>query len=301
MSQATPITQGAAVKVSRSNTARLRPDYLIALISFLILVFFIFLSTLETTPPPAVPVSAPMTEFSSGRAMQHLGVIAQKTHPAGTAEHSAVRDYIVKEATAMGLKPEIQKTAQTVDTPSLTFGAVVENVVVKLPGTQTGGKAVLMSAHYDTVPHSTGASDNGAGVVTLLETLRALRSGQPLTNDTIFLFTDAEEIGLLGAKALVEKYPAAKDVKVALNFDALGKSGTTIMFDATKNNGWLIGELAKAAPKPVAKFPRSKYLRATAVHDRFAGSRNRRRTRAQFRLHRRRPCASHTTRQPGDR
>ena len=231
MSQAAPITQDAAVKVSQSYAAWLRPDYLMALLSLLMLGFFIFLSTLETTPPAAVPSSAPLTEFSSGRAMQHLNVISQKTHPPGTAEHAAVRDYIVKEAAAMGLTPEIQKTAQSLDRPSHTFGAVVENVVVKIPGTRGGGKSVLMSAHYDTVPHSTGASDNGTGVATLLETMRNLRSAQPLANDITFLFTDGEEIGLLGAMAFVEKHPAAKDVKVALNFDALGKSGATIMFE----------------------------------------------------------------------
>lgn len=252
MSQAASITQGDAVKVSQSYAAGLRPDYLMALISFLLLAFFIFLSTLETTPPAAVPSAAPSTEFSSGRAMQHVGMISQKTHPPGTAEHSAVRDYIFKEVAALGLNPEIQKTAQIVDRRSHAFGAVVENIVVKLPGTRNGGKAVLLSAHYDTVPHSTGASDNGAGVATLLETLRALRSGPALANDVIFLFTDAEEIGLLGAMAFVEKHPAAKDVKVALNFDTLGNSGATIMFDSTENNGWLIGEFAKAAPKPVA-------------------------------------------------
>lgn len=241
-----------AGKISQSFAERLRPDYFIALISVLILGLFIFLSTLETTPPSAVPSSAPLTQFSSGRAMQHIRLIAQRPHPVGTAEHSVVRDYIVTELTALGLKPEIQKAAQSADRPWLAFGAVVENIVARLPGTRGDGKAVLLSAHYDTVPHSTGASDNGTGVATLLETLRALRSEPPLANDTIFLFTDAEEIGLLGAMAFVEKHPAAKDVKVALNFDALGKSGATIMFDATENNGWLIDNLAKAAPKPVA-------------------------------------------------
>lgn len=257
MSQAAQIkTQDAAGDVagtiSQSFTTWLHPDYLTALISFLMLGLFIYLGTLETTPPAAVSSSAPPTEFSSGRAMQHIRTVSQKPHPAGTAEHSVVRDYIVSELTAMGLKPEIQKTAQSADRSFLAFGAVVENIVARLPGTRGDGKALLLSAHYDTVPHSTGASDNGAGVATLLETLRALRSEPPLANDVIFLFTDAEEIGLLGAMAFVEKHPAAKDVKVALNFDALGRSGATIMFDATANNGWLIGELAKAAPKPVA-------------------------------------------------
>jgi Peptidase family M28 len=253
MSQAFPIdTQDSAAKAGRSYAAWLRPDYLIALISFSILAFFIFLSTLETAPPAAVPSSAPLTEFSSGRAMQRLGIIAQKPRPPGSAEHSAVRDYIVREVSAMGLKPEIQKTAQSDIRHSLVIGAIVENIFVKLPGTRTGGKSVLLSAHYDTVQHSSGASDDGAGVATLLETLRTLRVGQPLANDIIFLFTDIEEMALLGAKAFVEKHPAAKDVKIAFNFDALGKSGASVMYETSENNGWLVGEFAKAAPNPVA-------------------------------------------------
>jgi hypothetical protein len=252
MSQVAPVkTQDTTTTMGGPEAARLRSEYLIALISFSILGFFIILSTLETTPPAAVPSSAQQTEFSSGRAMQSLGIIAQKPHPPGSTEHSAVRDYIVRELTAMGLKPEIQKTTISDDRLAFVSGAVVENILVRLPGTQTGGKAVLLSAHYDSVPHSAGASDDGSGVVTLLETLRCLRAGSPLANDIIFLFTDAEEVGLLGAKAFVEKHSAAKDVKVALNFDVIGKSGASIMFETTKNNGWLIDELAKAAPKPV--------------------------------------------------
>jgi hypothetical protein len=134
MSQVTSIeTQGAAGKASRSDAAWLRSDHVIALISFLIIGFFIFLSTLETTPPAALPSSAPLTEFSSGRAMQHIGIIAQKPRPSGSAEHSVVRDYIVKEVTAMGLKPEIQKTAIGVDhyRSRAIVGAVVESIVVR--------------------------------------------------------------------------------------------------------------------------------------------------------------------------
>ena len=277
MSQVFPIkTQDAATTMGRPEAARFRSECLIALISFLILGFFIFLSTLETTPPEAVPSSAPPTEFSSGRAMQRLSVIAQKPHPTGSAEHSAVLDYIVREVTAMGLQPEIQKTNISIDRSSLLrdqddrhaiiIGGVVKNILVKLPGTRTGSKAVLLSAHYDSVQFSAGASDDGSGVVTLLETLRSLRAGSPLANDLLFLFTDAEEIGLLGARAFVEKHPSAKDVKVALNFDVLGKSGASMMFETTKNNGWIISELAKAAPRPVATSIAAEIYRYLPYH-----------------------------------
>ena len=113
-------------------------------------------------------------------------------------------------------------------------------------------KPSCLQAHYDTVPVSPGASDDGAAVVSILETLRALKSSQPLRNDVIALFSDGEEVGLLGARAFVYQHPWAKDVGVVLNFDARGSSGPVIMFETSNKNGWLIKEFAKAAPHPTA-------------------------------------------------
>ena len=71
------------------------------------------------------------------------------------------------------------------------------------PGADPGGKALLVSGHYDSVATSFGATDCAMCTVTVLETLRAVvdaaDAGQPLRNDVIFLFTDAEEIGVAGA------------------------------------------------------------------------------------------------------
>jgi MFS family permease len=89
-------------------------------------------------------------------------------------------------------------------------------------------------------------------VAALLETLRALKESAPLKNDVILLFTDGEETGLLGAQAFVREHPWAKDAGVVLNFEARGNSGPSLMFETSGQNGWLIGELAKAAPYPIA-------------------------------------------------
>jgi hypothetical protein len=186
-----------------------------------------------------VAVSAPHTEFSGERALKHLTVIAQRPHPVGSSEHAAVANYIQNELTALGLSPEVQQTP------------AARNILVRLKGTFSE-KAVLLAGHYDTTPASPGAGDNGSAVVAILETLRALKSSQPLRNDVIALFSDAEELGTLGAKAFVYQHPWAGDVGLVLNFDARGTSGPVIMFETSEKNGWLIKEFAKAAPHPVA-------------------------------------------------
>ena len=93
------------------------------------------------------------------------------------------------------------------------------------PGRDGQRQGALLMAHYDSVPNSPGASDDGAAVASLLETLRALRGGPRLKNDVIFLFTDGEEVALLGSKAFVEEHPWARDVGLVLNFEARGYTG----------------------------------------------------------------------------
>lgn len=224
-----------------------------ALISACIVVIaFAAAAVYQQHPPAAASADAPEAEFSAGRAARHLLSIAQNPHPIGSAGHAAVRDYIVKELTAQGIRPEVQRTTVVNPTLSPPFRvATVNNVVGRMKGLRSEG-GILLVAHYDSAPVSPGAGDDGAGVTTLLETLRALKAGQPLTNDVIFLFTDAEELGLLGARAFTAENPLAREIKVVLNFEARGSSGPSIMFETSDDNGWLIEEFGKAAPYPVA-------------------------------------------------
>jgi hypothetical protein len=202
--------------------------------------------------PAPVSADAGVNEFSSGRAIKHLQAITKQPHPPGSSEHAAVREYIVGTLRGYGLEPEIQ-TATVVDRQrdQVLLAGTVRNVIAKLQGTGNS-KAILVAGHYDTSPQAFGASDDGAAVVAMLESVRALKAGPPLKNDVIFLFTDAEEEGLLGANGFMAEHPWAHDVGLVLNFEARGSGGPSMMFETSNNNGWLIPEFAKAAPHPVA-------------------------------------------------
>ncbi|HJR08605.1 MAG TPA: M20/M25/M40 family metallo-hydrolase [Pyrinomonadaceae bacterium] len=203
------------------------------------------------SPPAAVPESAPASEFSSGRALKHLASLARKPHPPGTEEHAAVRDYIFGQLSAAGLNPEIQETVAVNPNVIPNSAGNVQNVLARLKGSG-GGKAIVLASHYDSVARGPGANDDAAAVASMLETLRALKTGAPLKNDVIFFFSDGEEAGLLGARAFASEHAWAKDVGLVLNFEARGSHGPSIMFETSRNNGWLIGEFARAAPHPVA-------------------------------------------------
>jgi hypothetical protein len=216
----------------------------------LLLGLLIGFSIYAQTPPAAEPEGIAASSFSANRALQHLSVIAAKPHPSGSAAHEEVRDYLLRELKAAGLEPRIQHSnlfSQTQGAPSTG----IQNVIARLKGTGKND-AVLLAAHYDSRKDSFGASDDGSAVATLLETLRVLKANEPLKNDVIFLFTDAEEAGMLGAQVFVAEHAWARDVRLVLNFEARGNSGPVMMFESSDNNGWLISEFAKAAPMPFA-------------------------------------------------
>ena len=185
-------------------------------------------------PPSPVPASAPATEFSAARALVHLREIAQRPHPIGSPDNARVREYVLAQLRALGLDAQVQE-ATGVGTRYPDAGRV-RNVMARLPGKTPGGLAVVLMSHYDGVAGGPAAGDAGAGTAAILETLRALKAGQPLTHDVIALITDGEEAGLLGAAAFVREHPWAQDVGVTLNFEARGTTGRSYMFETGPGN-----------------------------------------------------------------
>ncbi len=233
--------------------ARLTSDLAIGLLTGLFAVAVVLLALSQLTYPGPVPVDAPPAAFSSGRAMKHLAAITKAPRPIGSQAAGEVRDYIMGELGAAGLSPEIQTTTVINQKWGSPFRAgTVHNIVARLAGAEGGSdKALLVVAHYDSVPTSFGASDDGAAVAGMLETLRALKSGPQLKRDVIFLFTDGEEVGLLGAQAFAESHPWAKDVGLVINLEARGNRGPSLMFETSSQNGRLIRELARADERPL--------------------------------------------------
>ncbi|HWY03555.1 MAG TPA: M28 family peptidase [Candidatus Acidoferrum sp.] len=124
-----------------------------ALLTFLFILLMAIVTPSNLVPPTVAPASAPVTDFSAERAMKHLKVIAREPHPTGSTANMRTRDYIVEQLRFLGLKPEVQKSVST--TPWDIGGApyraaTVENVIARLPGTNTTG-ALLLMAHYDSV------------------------------------------------------------------------------------------------------------------------------------------------------
>jgi len=201
--------------------------------------------------PTPLPAAAPPTEFSAERAMEQLRRIAARPHPTGTSADDEVRETIAAQLRALGFTVQVQDTTSLTDA-YVRFGmpvvaAHVRNVIARRPGT-TPGPALMLMAHYDSRELAPGASDDGFGVVTLLETARALAASQPLRHDVVLLFTEGEENGLMGARAFFAESPVAPDVGLVLNFEARGDRGPVVMFQTSEGAAGLVDTMASAAP-----------------------------------------------------
>ena len=242
--------------------------------TFLTFIFILFLAIITVSylvPPAVVPASAPVTEFSAERAIENLKVIAREPHPTGSVANARVRDYLVEQLKQEGLETQIQRTgiASLMDVFPGPYGAgTVENILARLKGSNSTG-VVLLMAHYDSVAPAPGATDDGSGVVTLLETLRALRSGAPQRNDVVIVFTDGEELGTVGVRGFVDEHPWAKEISVALNLDAGGSCGPASISETKRLHEWLVREVAKAIPHALTAsldlFPRFAGLDSTEL------------------------------------
>jgi hypothetical protein len=82
------------------------------------------------------------------------------------------------------------------------------NTLADLPGSDLADEYVMIGAHLDSWHYGTGATDNGAGSVVMMEAMRILTSLglQPRRTIRIALWS-GEEQGLLGSGAWIENHP----------------------------------------------------------------------------------------------
>ena len=230
----------------------------------LISVIFLFVMLAFGYRQTLAPEIRTDTDLDFKAVQQHVSVIAKKPHPMGGAANGDIRDYIVDHFESLGLETEVQKTTVVYRHPTrpnrATIIGSVENVIARLPGRQTGSQAaaadgykdLVVMAHYDSRPLTPGAGDAASATASVLETARIMAVGPALVHDVIFLITDGEEMGLLGAQGYFRQHPSAQNVGLVLNFEARGSYGASFMFETSGNNDWLVDELIASTPDLVA-------------------------------------------------
>lgn len=213
------------------------------------------------------PKPADHEGFSSARVVEDIRIISQNHHSvAHPQEREEVRQYLVKRLEGLGADTVMQFRYDSLVGPQnkhveYTFDAV--NVLAEFaPESSVAPESWLMLvAHYDSrysqpMPQDTvwsyGAADDGYGVGVILETVsQALRVRQDWKQGVKVLFTDAEEVGMMGMKAIWEKNREVFDnVGLVLNVEARGTWGPALLFEACPGNAKVQELYASAASYP---------------------------------------------------
>jgi hypothetical protein len=210
-----------------------------------LLVVTLLLVALRLAPPAPRPATAPASEFSAERGRAVLAELAGdgRPHPVGSAADAAVRERLLGILRRAGYAPRVETGF------SCALGgscAPVQNVIAELPGREPS--AVVLAAHYDSVAAGPGVSDDLAGVAALLEVARILKAEPQPKNTLVFLLDEGEESGLLGARVF-ENGPGGAPIQAAINLEARGTSGPSLMFETGPDNAWLLPLLK--LPHPV--------------------------------------------------
>lgn len=213
------------------------------------------------------PQNADYEGFSSARVVEDIRVISQKPHSvAHPDERAQVREYLIDRLESMGADTVMQFRYDSIVGPQnkhveYTFDAV--NLLAEFaPASETvSGTDLMLVAHYDSrysqpMPRDTvwsyGAADDGYGVGVILETVSlALKNRAEWKQGIKVLFTDAEEPGMKGMKAIWENNREVFDnVGLVLNVEARGTWGPALLFEACPGNAKVQELYASTAAYP---------------------------------------------------
>jgi hypothetical protein len=223
----------------------------VASLMLIALAVWLMANTFNGLPVP-LGLDAAATEFSAARADATLGRLLgpEVPHPVSTPANQAVRDRVRMEFAALGVQTNVYRATGCFDRQArigVFFCGTTEDIVADvMPGT---GKAIILLAHYDSVPAGPGGADDQSGVATILETVRALKArGSTSLHPVLAVISDGEEAGLLGAAAFLDNPALKAKVGAVVNVEARGNQGPSLMFQTSPGNGRLIDLYANSVP-----------------------------------------------------
>ncbi|MBO5819092.1 MAG: M28 family peptidase, partial [Bacteroidales bacterium] len=209
--------------------------------------------------------------FSAERVVKDIEVISQEHHSvAHPAERAKVRQYLLERLQELGadtikifehknlVGPENKHVVYTFD----AYNILAEFAPLHADSADNQNTSLMMVAHYDSrysqpMPRqdtvwSYGAADDGYGVGVILETLnQALKYRSEWKQSFKILFTDAEEPGMQGMKALWREHREVFDeVGLMINVEARGPFGPALLFETSPGSKNLVKLYQQTARYP---------------------------------------------------
>lgn len=148
-----------------------------------------------------------------------------------------------------GKKPKIKvETRSQILSEAKTF-----NTIGMIKGKEKPEEYVILSAHLDSWDGAQGATDNGTGVLTMLETMRILKKYYPNNKRTIVVgLWGSEEQGLNGSRGFVaDNTEIIRGVQAVFNQDNGTGRIMNISGQGFVNAYNYLGKWLNAVPKPI--------------------------------------------------
>ena len=217
------------------------------------------------TRPSAKP--ADHEGFSAARVIEDIEVMSREHHSVAHPEERAkVREYLVQRLEGLGADTVMLYEYDSLVGPKnrhVEYVFDAKNIVAEFPPLEASADPayLLLVAHYDSrysqpMPKDTvwsyGAADDGYGVGVILETVsQVLKSRQDWKQGVKVLFTDAEEVGMMGMTAMWENNREFFDnVGFMINIEARGPWGPALLFETCPGNEKVMELYASAAKSP---------------------------------------------------
>lgn len=152
-----------------------------------------------------------------------------------TPENAKTRAFLTAELQRYGVEPvdgryEHPFVSPRRNRPDSVRGA---NILGMVRGSVDPDRAIVVTAHFDHVGTRNGviyngADDNASGTAALLQLAAHFQQHRP-RHTLIFAFLDAEEMGLLGARAFVSAPPLPLEQIIAnVNMDMVSRSDSVL-------------------------------------------------------------------------
>ena len=197
--------------------------------------------------PPA-PTQIASTNVNITEAWLDLQTLSNGFHPYNSHRNDVVRDWLLRRVEALrGDNPVVVFSESGRDeAPGISVYFESTNIIVYIRGSEDdpddwyakgkkpqGKGGVLVNAHYDSVPLGFGATDDGMGVVTVLQLIKYFSSsGRQPKKGVVALLNNGEEDYLNGAWAFA-KHPMSQFAHVFLNLEGAGAGGRATLFRST--------------------------------------------------------------------
>ncbi|UJR11251.1 hypothetical protein I4U23_015433 [Adineta vaga] len=171
----------------------------------------------------------PSNMFSEERARDYLLNLTQYgSRVVNTYGNYAARDYLILQIQKI-FSMSKRKLQLEIDRQNFTDidSNPLQNIIIRISKSSVYSQDlwnILLSAHYDSVEFSPGSSDDGSGVVILLELLSNILNDLTIdfsTHNLIIVFTDAEEMGLQGARTFKRQHVWYRNIQRFINVDSV--------------------------------------------------------------------------------